>query len=127
MTELLLERGADPAAENWLAFNFAVRFGSVLLVRRLLDLGADPGVQDDDDPTPLMEAVGRGNRELVQLLLDAGADPQQTAEGGANGVRRGGAATPKGDRRAAGTPGDSLGRNAASRRSRGGTRGWSKG
>ena len=83
VTELLLNRGADPGAENWLAFSFAVRFGSVPLVSRLLDLGADPNVQDDDDPTPLMEAVGRGNRELVQLLLDAGADLEKTAEGGA--------------------------------------------
>ncbi len=83
VTELLLKRGADPAAENWLAFSIAVRVGSVPLVSRPLDLGADPNVRDDDDPTPLMEAVGRGNRELVRLLLDAGADLEKTAEGGA--------------------------------------------
>ena len=82
VTDLLLKRAANPALENWLAFSFAVRFGQIPLVHRLLNLGADPNVQEEDDPTPLMDAVGRGNLDLVKVLLDAGADPQRTAEEG---------------------------------------------
>jgi ankyrin repeat protein len=81
VTDLLLQRGANPALENWLAFYSAVQFGRIPLVLRLLEMGADPNVQDDG-PTPLMEAVGRGNFDLVKVLLDAGADPQRTAEEG---------------------------------------------
>jgi cytohesin len=82
VTDLLLERGADPALENWLAFYFAVQYGNIPLVQRLLNMGANPNLQEEDDPTPLMEAVGRGNLEMVQVLLKAGADPQATAEEG---------------------------------------------
>jgi cytohesin len=82
VTDLLLERGADPAVENWLAFYYAVQYGKIPLVQRLLNMGADPNLQEEDDPTPLMEAVGRGNLELVKVLLKAGADPQATAEEG---------------------------------------------
>ena len=82
VTDLLLDRKADPSVGNWLAFYRAVESGRIPLVQRLLNLGADPNLQEDDELTPLLVAVGRGDLPMVKVLLAAGADPQKTAEQG---------------------------------------------
>ncbi|MCC6490947.1 MAG: ankyrin repeat domain-containing protein [Candidatus Hydrogenedentes bacterium] len=77
---LLLEAGARGDVENWRAFDFAVRFGTPAIVKQLIDRGADVNRRDaGNDPTPFLEAVGRGNREVIEMLIQAGADISATA------------------------------------------------
>ncbi|MCC6694724.1 MAG: ankyrin repeat domain-containing protein [Candidatus Hydrogenedentes bacterium] len=72
---LLLEAGARGDIENWRAFDFAIRFGTPAIVKQLIDRGADVNRRDaDNDPTPFLEAVARGNREVIEMLIEAGAD-----------------------------------------------------
>lgn len=51
----------------------AVEAEDLAMVRRLLDLGADPDVLDDQQSTPLMKAAQEGKLALVRLLLSANA------------------------------------------------------
>ena len=84
---LLLEAGARADIENWRAFDFAVRFGGPVIVKQLIDRGADVNRRDgDDDPTPFLEAVNRGNQEIILMLREAGADIAATAGGGQTAV-----------------------------------------
>ena len=48
--------------------------GQKVLVRALLEGGADPNIEDKYICTPLHEAVKKGYREVVNMLLDFGAD-----------------------------------------------------
>lgn len=82
VVDLLLDAGARADIENWLAFDFAVRFGTPRMVQRLIEQGADVNRRDDDDAPPLLEAVNRGNQELVEMLIAAGADIHATDCGG---------------------------------------------
>ncbi len=86
VVDLLLDAGARGDIENWLAFDFAVRFGTPRMVQRLIELGADVNRRDGDDAPPLLEAVNRGSRELVEMLIAAGADLHATACGGQTAV-----------------------------------------
>lgn len=52
----------------------AVRAGSISMVRRLLDEGADPNARDEIGWTPLMRAAEEGFASIARLLLDKGAD-----------------------------------------------------
>lgn len=45
------------------------------LVRRMLDVGADPNLRDASGSTALLTAVRYQDAEVVQMLLAAGADP----------------------------------------------------
>ncbi len=45
------------------------------LVPLLIELGADPDIQNEDGDTALHDAIGRDNEKITKLLLDAGADP----------------------------------------------------
>lgn len=67
---VLLEAGADPHANNHLAW--AVIGGHVDIVRLLLAAGADPHVRLNQS---LRLATRKGNAAIVGLLLAAGANP----------------------------------------------------
>ncbi len=60
----------------------AVRAGSISMVRRLLDEGADPNARDDIGWTPLMRAAEEGFVTIARLLLDKGADANATDDEG---------------------------------------------
>ena len=56
--------------------------GSMEMVRKLLEVGANPNTQGYNGHTGLMAAAGRGDHAMVQLLLGEGADPSLiTADG----------------------------------------------
>jgi ankyrin repeat protein len=90
MATLLLDRGADPNARNWVhvtPLHQAVRARNVRVVEVLLARGADPNARDKSrGSTPLRRAVsgtGAGGTAgtadlmapLTRLLLKYGADP----------------------------------------------------
>jgi len=88
LTEMLLERGADPCAKNkngWTPLHFASSSWLPKKVELLLAKGCDPNVQDSEGYTPLMRAVALGDIDSVRLLLSKGADqklvpPKQSFE-----------------------------------------------
>jgi len=72
--DALLAAGAAFAEDDLaLALCYAATSGDVVLVRRLLELGADPDALALLDHTALMSAVIGGHLELVDALLGAGA------------------------------------------------------
>lgn len=73
--ELLLARGA--ALKTYYRdtpLHLAARYGSVDVVKILLDRGADPSARDYAGYTPLHEAAMSGRSEIVSMLLDSGSD-----------------------------------------------------
>lgn len=56
----------------------AAAFDHVALVRRLLELGADPDAVLPDRSTPLIEAAFEGAEAAALVLLDAGARGDRT-------------------------------------------------
>merc|ERR1712070_559816 len=56
-------------------------------VRKLLEDGANPNIEDSDQWTPLHFAVKKGSRDIVQALLEHGADPSMKTKG--NKIRPG--------------------------------------
>jgi len=65
--------------------------GSGAMARALLDAGAPPDGDPEDDETPLMTAASYGDAEVAQALIDAGADLNATASAQAGGVPGGNA------------------------------------
>lgn len=83
--ELLLHRGADP---NWVGFAgttalFAARSGR--MVRRLLDTGADPYVQDQEGGTAIERWQEQGHMEALEALQPSKPTPPKLRVIGANG------------------------------------------
>ena len=71
LTELLLERGADPNATQEGGFtplHAAAQHGDLDLARLLLARGADPGAETDDGRTPAAIARAQGQDELAHVL-----------------------------------------------------------
>jgi ankyrin repeat protein len=64
----------QPSSDGTTPLHWAVYYGNVELVQRLLRAEADPNTRNDYGSSPLMEAATVGNLELLKLLLDAGAD-----------------------------------------------------
>jgi hypothetical protein len=77
-----LKRGADINIldeEHLSPLFYAVTSTDASLVKRLLDMGADPNCPTQS-ATPLSAAVVLSSKEIVKLLLDAGADvPREIA------------------------------------------------
>lgn len=53
----------------------AVALGSFEVVEYLLDLKANPDIQNIYGETPLHQAVENGNYKIINILLDRGANP----------------------------------------------------
>ena len=78
----LLEKDPD------LALHAAIKDGDPVVVRDLLQSGADPDAvvtaREGDSQVvaaALHTAVGEGNLEIVRMLLDAGAEPNVSTDG----------------------------------------------
>jgi ankyrin repeat protein len=90
---LLLARGASPGARSANAqANTALHAaiagaGSVDVVLRLLDAGADAAATAAQGITPLHLAAARGAELLVDVLLDRGADPRTATDDGRTPAR----------------------------------------
>eukprot|EP01043_Picozoa_sp_COSAG02_P034021 COSAG02_NODE_2356_length_9072_cov_14.450017_2_plen_391_part_00 len=73
----LLERGADPDADNehdWTALHAAATKGHEECVAALVEAGATVDAEDGGCSTPLMAAARGGHVEVTRLLLKSGAD-----------------------------------------------------
>jgi hypothetical protein len=86
ITALLLEAGADPAAETAdgeTALHRAIQRYEIAPVRLLLEAGADPDLASRKNGMTPLWLLGNGHPELRELLLEAGAvDDRVTAENG---------------------------------------------
>ena len=60
----------------------AAQEGHVEIVKILLERGANPNAEDDAGRTPLHDAAFKGHVEIVKLLLERGADPWIADKGG---------------------------------------------
>lgn len=76
IAKTLLEAGANPndvtASNNESALEWAIQAGNPLVVKTLLDYGAD--VNLIGYVTPLIAAVRKNDKEMTQFLLQRGAD-----------------------------------------------------
>jgi ankyrin repeat protein len=91
--KLVIEMVGDVSAPDpfgWSAAHVAATEGNAMLLRLLLEKGADvnrvcvcKGFLDARDWTPLMMAARRGRTEVVELLLASGADLRQVNSRGA--------------------------------------------
>ena len=84
ITRLLLNRGANVQAKeeknSWTPLHFAAANGNIVVLRALLEKGAEPNAQDNYGWTPLHRGVCHG--EVVRLLLENGADIGATTKHG---------------------------------------------
>jgi ankyrin repeat protein len=76
--EKLLKEGADinsQAPHGETALDYAVRFGRHMAAIRLVELGANPDIEDGSGVSPLYRAAGDCNASrVVDAFLKAGAD-----------------------------------------------------
>ena len=80
-----LDHGADPNFRvPWQArrthLHKAAANGRTTVVAKMLDVGADPTLVDDDGRSALTLAVRAGHDEIARMLLDAGADPTTVSD-----------------------------------------------
>ena len=68
-----LEQEASLSNQYPVILRQAAFHGRVSSVRKLLELGADPGARDRDGFTPKHLAAQRGHLDVVKALIDAGA------------------------------------------------------
>jgi hypothetical protein len=59
----------------------AIRQGSELMVRALLEQGETPNAARRGDVSPLMEAAAASRLEIMRILLRGGADPNYEVDG----------------------------------------------
>lgn len=96
--DYVLQQGADPAANNELAYSpltLAVLNGHEVLVERFLERGDDPDHADSDRETALSLAIDRDNPRMVNMLRTRGAqrraypgldEPSAMLQGAAEGA-----------------------------------------
>lgn len=88
VVSVLIGRGADVNAaeshQGYTALHFAARDQNAVLVRALLDAGAEPDPVDVFGDTPLWRSVmtSAGDLTTTTLLLAAGADPNMRNRNG---------------------------------------------
>ena len=86
---MLLEHGANARAadsDGATAIMLAARSGSIMLIKSLVDRGAedDPNAADKEGNTLFIYAVRSGSAELIKSMLDRGANPRATNSQGRN-------------------------------------------
>ena len=94
----LISLGVDVDAQDrcmWTPLHFAVRTKNSIIVKMLVDAGAEVDSVNDDGISPLHQCLLEQpcNLEVVEMLLAAGADPDNDRGGGtvrnyANAVSR---------------------------------------
>lgn len=74
--KLLIENRLDvnSTSKGMTPLQQAVKDSQVAIVRSLLEAGANPNLQGDNEPYPLAIAIKKGHELIVHLLLLAGAD-----------------------------------------------------
>jgi len=90
LTRLLIEHGADAAAQNddgTTPLHEASEGGHVDLARLLIEHGADVAAQTKYGTTPLHGASLRGHVDLARLLIEHGADVTAQTENGTTPLR----------------------------------------
>ena len=66
----------------------AVAFGDHVMVKTLLDTGADPNIPGKNNKTPLHWAAKAGHHAIVEILLGCGADPNLVDTNGRTALNR---------------------------------------
>lgn len=78
----LLSMGADPDGYYKEAVLFlAIHKGEAKIVQALLDAGANPNLEDEDQYSVLMSAAHAGHLEIVKALLNSGANVHAMGKG----------------------------------------------
>jgi len=65
--------------DRWTALAEATNNGSKIIMKMLLEAGADPEIRAQSDWAPLMHAAYRRDLETVNLLLEAGASFEEVS------------------------------------------------
>jgi ankyrin repeat protein len=82
----LLNAGANPNTidpnDRTAIIHKVALWNDIPLMKRVLELGADPEGGGGANASPLYIAAARNNLEVAQLLIDAGADPNKVNWGG---------------------------------------------
>lgn len=83
----LIEKGVDVNGRDkhgWTPLHFAARTKSVLVVKMLLNAGADVDPVNDKGISPLHLSLLKApwSLEIAEILLEAGADPDRDRGGG---------------------------------------------
>jgi len=92
IVDFLISRGAHLLpfrdGESRTHLHAAAGRGRKEIVLRLLDAGVPADIRNEDNFTPLMEAVGNERTEIVELLITHGADPFLKDEYGLSAKKR---------------------------------------
>lgn len=75
MVIFLISRKADVNAQSDCGRTALAAVHSPMIVKTLLEAGADPDIQDDNGMTPLILSMFVRNKETIKFLLAAGANP----------------------------------------------------
>ena len=80
----LLDAGASPKTKGGgtSVINAAAYLGDEALIKRLLELGADPTQRDGSGFCPIASALNNSKSKIAETLLDLGIDPNSQSPGG---------------------------------------------
>lgn len=70
----------DKTPKKWTALHYSVSNGVVYgerMLKELLDLGANPNIEDSEGKIPLYMAVEMGASSLIEMLLNHGSNPNK--------------------------------------------------